>query len=106
MPVDVQAVSADVLIVLSPAAVGVAFLGLVVFSAVVFLAGALSVWPYRSAEGAAGAAELDVECAETVEIPQVPHRRLGPRAVSAVHAPQYHRSGDDTVPIGPMEAHR
>lgn len=88
-------------VVVTPAGVAVAFLGLVVFTAVVFLAGVLSVmWPQRSrAEECA-----DTERAEAVELPS---RRLPPpRTASTIHAPQYRRSDEDTVVIEPAETRR
>lgn len=100
----------EIHIVVTPGGIFAGFVGLIVLVAVVFLGGVLSVvWPQRSGADEFADAEFadaecaDAECAEAVELPS---RRLPPPRTGTIHAPQYRRSDDDTVPIEPAETRR
>ncbi|MFG2046195.1 hypothetical protein ACGFIW_02025 [Micromonospora sp. NPDC048935] len=76
----------EIHVVVSPAGVAAAFLGLILFAAVVFLAGVAAMWPQRS--------QAEVDSPVAADATEPPARRPV-RHTGTIHAPQYRRSESD-----------
>lgn len=89
--------SSDLIIVVTPAALGVGFLAVLALVSAAFLAGCWAMRPTRERDGG-----QRVECADTVELPRGRGACGGPRTSSLLSGPHLRRDADDTIVIDYM----
>ncbi|MCG5464158.1 hypothetical protein MED01_002323 [Micromonospora sp. MED01] len=69
---------------------------------VALLAVTVTAWVFWPEKPDTTPTPVEVDAPEALKTWEIP-RRSGPRVVATIHAPQYHRSNDDTQVIEPAE---